>query len=73
MNDPLAGYPDTFSTITLARLLKCSYPTAARHIREMPHFNVGFGNRRENRRVSKEDVRARFYPHTIKANLRLVR
>lgn len=73
MNDPLAGYPDSFSTKTLAQLLCISYETALKHVKDMPHTNVGFGYKRENRRVSKEDVRARFFPHTMKANLRLVK
>lgn len=73
MNDPLAGYKDMLSINSLARLLDCSYETASKHMRALPHTNVGFGTQRENLRVSKEDVRARFFPHTIKANLRLVR
>lgn len=73
MNDPLAGYPDMFSINTLARLLGVSYETASRHMHNLPYTNVGFGTQRQNLRVSKEDVRSRFFPHTVKPNLRLVR
>lgn len=72
-NDPLAGWPETFSINTLAALLDIGYDTARKHVHEMPHTNVGFGSKRENLRVSKEDVRARFFPHTLKSNLRIAR
>ncbi len=73
MNDPLEGWPTMMSINTLADLLDISYDTARKHVQDMPHTNVGFGTQRENLRVSKEAVRARFFPETVKANLRIVR
>ncbi len=73
MTDPLARYPDMLSIKTLARLLDVHYRTAWAIMQKLPHTSVGLGQKNESPRVGKEDVRARFFPHTIKPNLKIAR